>query len=81
MGAMLRIMPGSGPSSLGPVVVAAGVVIVVVGLLLWTGALSWFARLPGDVRIERGPVRIYIPIVSMLIVSAVASLILRLFRR
>ena len=68
-------------SSPGPVLVAAGVVLILVGLLAWSGGLSWFGRLPGDIRIERESVRIYVPIVSMLLVSAVLSLVLYLLRR
>lgn len=61
--------------------VAAGMALVVVGLLVWSGALSWFGRLPGDIRIERDTVRVYIPVVSMLLVSAGLSLLLYLVRR
>jgi membrane protein DedA with SNARE-associated domain len=67
--------------SAGPLIVLIGVAIAVVGLLVWSGALGWFGRLPGDIRIERDHVRIYIPIVSMLLVSVVLSLLLRLFGR
>ena len=52
-----------------------------VGLLAATGALSWFGRLPGDIRIERGNTRVYAPIVSMLLASLALSLLLALFRR
>jgi hypothetical protein len=58
-----------------------GVVIILIGLLVWSGALSWFGRLPGDIRYERETVRIYVPIVSMILVSAVLSLVLYLARR
>jgi hypothetical protein len=68
-------------ASAGPAIVAAGVALVVVGLLVWSGTLAWFGRLPGDIRIERDTVRVYIPIVSMLVVSAVLSLVLYLVRR
>jgi DUF2905 family protein len=68
-------------ASAGPAIVAAGVALVVVGLLVWSGALNWFGRLPGDIRIERETVRVYFPIVSMLVVSAVLSLVLYLVRR
>jgi len=68
----------SGP---GPVLVGLGLALVLVGLLVWSGALSWFGRLPGDVRIERESVHIYVPLVSMLIVSAALSLLLYLVRR
>lgn len=66
--------------SIGPVLVMAGIVIVVVGVLAWTGALSWFGRLPGDIRIERGNVRIYIPVISMLLVSVGVTILLSISR-
>lgn len=69
------------PSSPGPVLVAIGLGLVLVGLLVWSGALAWFGRLPGDIRIERDSVRVYIPVVSMLLVSAALSLLLYLLRR
>jgi hypothetical protein len=67
-------------SSAGLVIVAIGAVLIVIGLLAWSGALSWFGRLPGDIRIERPGVRIYVPIVSMLLVSIVLSLLIAFFR-
>jgi NAD/NADP transhydrogenase beta subunit len=65
----------------GPVIVAVGVVVALVGVLAWTGGLSWFGRLPGDIRIERENVRVYVPLVSMLLVSLVVTILLSLFRR
>ncbi len=59
----------------------AGVFLVVVGLLLWSGALAWFGRLPGDIRIERDTVRVYIPLISMLLVSVALSILLYIVRR
>jgi hypothetical protein len=67
--------------SIGLLVIAAGICAVVVGLLVYSGLLSWFGRLPGDIRIERESVRIYIPITSMLILSLVVSFIMYLLRR
>jgi len=61
--------------------VAMGIVLILIGLLFWSGSLSWFGRLPGDIRIERDSVRIYIPLASMLLVSIVLSLVLYLVRR
>ena len=69
------------PTSPGTILIALGVGLILVGLLLWSGSLSWFGRLPGDIRIERDTVRIYLPIVSMLLVSIVVSLVLYLVRR
>jgi hypothetical protein len=65
----------------GPLLVGLGVVVILVGLLVWSGALDWFGRLPGDIRIERESVHVYIPLVSMLLLSAAVSLLLYLFRR
>ena len=69
------------PLSPGTILIALGVGLILVGLLLWSGSLSWFGRLPGDIRVERDTVRVYVPIVSMLLVSAVVSLVLYLLRR
>lgn len=66
---------------LGLLLVALGVAAVIVGLLVWAGWLSWFGRLPGDVRIEREGVRFYFPLASMILVSLVLTLILNLLRR
>jgi DUF2905 family protein len=68
-------------SSAGPLLVIAGVVLMLAGLLVWSGGLGWFGRLPGDIRIERETVRVYVPIVSMLLVSVVLSLVLYVVRR
>jgi NAD/NADP transhydrogenase beta subunit len=68
-------------SSPGALLVAVGVVLILIGLLMWSGSLAWFGRLPGDIRIERESVHIHVPIVSMLVVSVVLSLVLYVVRR
>jgi len=69
------------PSSFGPVLVGLGLLLVVVGVLAWTGALGWLGRLPGDIRIESEDTRVYVPIVSMLLVSVVLTIVLNVLRR
>ncbi|MDQ3819202.1 MAG: DUF2905 domain-containing protein [Acidobacteriota bacterium] len=69
------------PRSIGWIVIIAGVCAVLVGLLILSGALNWFGRLPGDIRIEGERTRVYIPITSMLLISIVLSLIAYLVRR
>jgi hypothetical protein len=66
---------------IGLLIVLAGLAIVVIGLLAWAGALSWFGRLPGDIRIERPNARFYAPITSMLLISVVLSLAAAIVRR
>ncbi len=67
--------------SVGLLVIFAGLALVVVGALVYAGALSWFGRLPGDVRYEGETTRVYVPIVSMLVVSLVLSAAAYLLRR
>lgn len=67
--------------SLGLAVAVLGAGVVVVGLLIASGALSWFGRLPGDIRIEGRGTRVYVPITSMIVVSIVVSLVLALISR
>jgi hypothetical protein len=58
-------------------------VVVAVGLALqfapWL--VNWFGKLPGDIDHRSESTRIFVPITSMLIVSAVLSLIFYLVRR
>lgn len=57
--------------------------LVVIGLIwtLFPSALSWFGKLPGDIRYESGNTRVYFPIVTMIVVSLVLSILLNLFNR
>ena len=63
--------------------ILVGLLLVTVGLALhfapWL--LSWFGRLPGDIRIEGENSKIFIPITSMIIVSLALSRIINLFNR
>jgi hypothetical protein len=68
-------------SPTGLLIVAAGLLLVIIGLLAWVGALSWFGRLPGDIRVERPNARFYAPITSMLLISVVLSAVVALVRR
>ena len=68
-------------SPVGLLLIAVGVLLIVIGALVWMGALSWFGRLPGDIRVERPGFRFYAPIASMLIVSLVLTAFIALVRR
>jgi hypothetical protein len=58
-----------------------GVVLLVTGLLWpWLGRIP-LGRLPGDIVINRPNVRIYIPITTMILISLIISLIMKLFRK
>jgi len=66
---------------LGMLVVGAGVCLVVVGLLIYSGGFNWFGRLPGDIRYEGERTQIYVLVVSMLLVSLALSLVFYLLRK
>jgi Protein of unknown function (DUF2905) len=66
---------------LGPWLVGIGLLVVIIGGLAWSGLLSWFGRLPGDLRFGSGGTRVFIPITSMVLVSLVLSAVLTLIRR
>ena len=69
------------PKAIGTWLIIAGIALVVVGVLANSGWLSWFGRLPGDIRIERENVRFYFPVVTMIVVSIAVSLVLYLIGR
>jgi Protein of unknown function (DUF2905) len=58
-----------------------GIVLIAVGLAWLLGERLGLGRLPGDIVIERENVRIYIPLMTSLIVSVVLSLLFWLFSR
>jgi hypothetical protein len=67
---------------IGKVLIVAGLVLVAVGALLsFTHGLSWLGRLPGDIRIERPGVKIYIPITTSILLSVLLSVVLYVVSR
>ncbi|HNQ72420.1 MAG TPA: DUF2905 domain-containing protein [Verrucomicrobiota bacterium] len=66
----------------GKSLVLAGLLLVVIGALLWSGwGRGWLGQLPGDIRIEREHGSFYFPIVTCLLLSALISILLWLFRK
>jgi hypothetical protein len=63
------------------ILVGAGVLLIVIGLLWPLIARLGLGRLPGDIVIEREGVRIYIPLVTGLILSAILTAAFWFFRR
>jgi hypothetical protein len=67
--------------SAGRMLIILGIVLVVLGMLWPLIARLGLGRLPGDIVIERENFRLYIPIVTSLIVSIVLSVLLWLINR
>ena len=66
---------------MGKVLIFIGLALVVVGLIWLAGERLGLGRLPGDIVVEREGFRLYIPLMTSLIVSVVLSLALWLFTR
>jgi hypothetical protein len=63
------------------ILLVAGAILLLAGLLWpFIGRLG-LGRLPGDIVIERQNFRFYFPLVSSLVVSVVLTLLFWLFRR
>jgi hypothetical protein len=60
--------------------ILAGVLLVVIGLLWGPLTRLGLGRLPGDIVIERENFRLYIPITSAILVSLALSALLALVR-
>ncbi len=63
------------------VLIFVGLALVVLGLIWLVGERLGLGRLPGDIVIEREGFRLYLPLMTSLIVSVVLSLALWLFSR
>ncbi len=67
---------------LGKVMVIAGVLIVLAGLLLWkTGGLGPLGRMPGDITLKGEHSTFYFPVVTCIVISVALTLLSWLFRR
>lgn len=70
---------------IGKILIVFGIVITVIGLILWSGDrlafLRFFGRLPGDIAIEKENFKFYFPLATSILVSVVLSVIFWLVRK
>jgi hypothetical protein len=67
---------------LGKTLIFIGIVLVLFGLIfLLGGKIPWLGNLPGDITIQRERFTFYFPLTTCLLVSALISLVVYLFRR
>jgi hypothetical protein len=64
---------------IGRLLVGLGLVLVVVGGVLWLIGRIGLGRLPGDIVIRRGSFTLAFPLMTSLLLSLVATLVLNLF--
>lgn len=69
-------------SVLGRFLIIFGGFVVLVGILMtFSRHIPFLGRLPGDILLEKGSLKIYFPIVTSLVLSAVLTLLVNLFMR
>lgn len=68
---------------IGKILIVAGIIIVIAGVIVYFAGnrLTWLGHLPGDINIVKDNVRIFIPITTMILLSAILSLILYIIRK
>jgi hypothetical protein len=67
--------------SVGLLLMGAGVLLALVGLVAYWGGFSWFGRLPGDIRYQSESTSLYFPITSMILLSILLTVLVNLARR
>lgn len=67
----------------GRIFIILGLVLLVAGLIIsFVPRLpDWFGRLPGDITFRKGNFSFYFPLATCLLLSAILSFILWLFRK
>ena len=69
-------------NEMGKFLVIAGLLLAALGALLWSGfGKGWLGRLPGDVNFTKGNFSFHFPLVTCLVLSAILTLLLWLFRK
>ena len=69
-------------NDVGKSLIIIGAVIIVVGLLLWSGVgKNWIGKLPGDIQFKSGNFSFYFPVVTFLLLSLLLTLIFGIFRK
>ncbi len=63
--------------------ITAGMILVILGTIIhfapWT--ISWFGKLPGDIRIETEKGVFFMPLASMLVISVILSILIGILKR
>lgn len=68
-------------SDIGRWLVGIGVGAAVIGVLLVIGGAMGLGRLPGDLTFGGGRVRVYVPLVTCIVLSIVATIVANLLLR
>jgi len=66
----------------GRFIIILAVVLFIVGVIVYTGLapriFGWMGNLPGDIRIDNGDTRLFIPITTSIVISIILTIIVRI---
>ncbi len=69
-------------NDLGKYLFFGGLVMAVVGLLIWSGfGRGWLGQLPGDINVKGDRYSFHFPLVTCIVISIVLTLLSWLFRK
>ena len=63
------------------IIIGAGVILIGIIIYFFHDKLHWIGHLPGDIRIEKENFRFYFPITTMILLSLLITIIVRIIRR
>jgi hypothetical protein len=66
----------------GKYIIGAGVLLMVVGIIWYYfgDKLGFLGNLPGDIKIEKENFKFYFPITTMILLSVLLNIVIRIFR-
>ena len=66
---------------MGKWIIVLGCALVLLGVIVQfaPGLFSWLGNLPGDLRYEKGNFKLFFPLATMILISVVATVLIRLF--
>lgn len=67
----------------GKLFILIGALLIFIGIILWLlgNKLNWLGNLPGDIKFEKENFKLYFPITTMLLLSAILTIVLWIVRR
>jgi hypothetical protein len=68
---------------IGKLIIVIGSIIMLIGVTVYffNDYLGFLGRLPGDIRVEKKNFKFYFPITTMILISLLINLIIRLFNK
>lgn len=63
-------------------IIIIGLIIIVIGVLIrFTPLAKYIGKLPGDIRVEKENFRFYFPITTLILLSIIINLLIRIFKK